>query len=99
MLTSFFVVLIGTAAPVGFTDATAACKYIESRPTGQLFEWTHGGISSCYAIENGCALADRAQQSAGISMRLSACTEWTTTETEMRIVPAPASPSPSGGKK
>lgn len=70
---SFFVILLGTQTPVGFTDVDVACRYLEARPKAKMFVYYQQPVQSCYAIENGCELAERARQAEAPPMMQVTC--------------------------
>ena len=65
---SFFIVLSGTQTPVGFSSKETACAYMTERPKAALFAWQTPGLSSCYAIEDGCRRAQEDREALGIPM-------------------------------
>ena len=76
MMGVFYVVLVGTQAPVGFSRLAAACTYVESRPTAALYQWGNPDsylVAGCYAIENGCERSAIDAEARGISMRPVVC--------------------------
>lgn len=67
-----FVVLIGTAAPFGFSSQETACAFVEERG-GRIFQFAFGAVGSCYAIRNGCEKARNDAERKGIQMREVEC--------------------------
>lgn len=61
----FFAVIVGTQAPFGFTALGTACEFAAERPRARIYSLPAIRFGACYAIENGCELAEAAAQSRG----------------------------------
>ena len=91
---AIFIVLIGTAAPVAFTYADLACEYVRGKDA-RLFvkPLLISGIGpGCYAVENGCEMAERDRERKAEPMANLDCSKIVVpARTEWRVVD-PAKP-------